>query len=96
MSTITISLPKQIAEQIDTETKKEGFSTRSEFLRALFRKYFLKRAKKELILQEFKPKPLNEIRRAFERTGKYNKKFIDSIIRGLSESSAYANKTFKP
>jgi len=93
MSTITISLPKQIAQKVDAETKKEGFATRSEFVRALLRKYFVRETKEQLVFQEFKPKPLNEIRDAFQKTGKYNKKFIDSLIKGLSQSSVYANKT---
>lgn len=95
MSTITISLPKQIAQRVDTETKREGFATRSEFVRSLLRKYFFSKTETELLFQEFKPKPLNEIRDAFEKTGKYNKKFINTLIKGLSESSAYANKTAK-
>lgn len=95
MSTITISLPQQITRKVDVETKKEGFATRSEFIRALLRKYFTGKAKEELVFQEFKPKPLEEIRDAFEKTGRYNKKFVDSLIKGLSESSVYANKTTK-
>lgn len=88
MSTITISLPVQIAKQIDSETKKQGFSTRSEFIRTLLRKYFSS-PKEEFRFEPFMPKPLEEIRADFEKTGKYNKKFIDSIITGLSRSSFY-------
>ena len=95
MNTVTISLPRQIARQVDVETRKKGFATRSEFIRAILRKYFVREAKEELVFQEFKPKPLNEIRNAFEKTGKYNKKFVDSVIKGLSESSVYANKAIK-
>lgn len=94
MTTVTISLPNQIAKRVDAETKNQGFASRSEFIIALFRKYLFRKTE-ELVFQEFKPRPLNEIRSAFEKTGKYNKKFIDSVIRGLSESSAYANKTNK-
>ncbi len=88
MSTITISLPGQIAKQVDSETKKQGFSTRSEFIRTLLRKYFTS-PKEEFRLEPFVPKPLEEIRADFEKTGKYNKKFIDSVIKGLSRSSFY-------
>lgn len=94
MSTITISLPNQIARKVDYEAKTQGFATRSEFIRSLLRKYFTVRDQAdELMFQEFQLKPLDEIRTSFEKTGKYNKKFIDSLIRGLSESSLYANKT---
>lgn len=95
MTTVTISLPGQIAQRVDAEAKKHGFATRSEFIRSLLRKYFVGEKEKELMFQEFSPKPLNQIRSAFEKTGKYNKKFIDSLIKGLSESSPYANKSTK-
>ena len=39
------------------------------------------------ILEKFTS--LEEIRADFEKTGKYNKKFIDSVIKGLSKSSFY-------
>lgn len=97
MATITISLPTQIAKKVDSEAKRHGFATRSEFIRSLLRQYFtLSISKpKEVVFQEFKKKPLNEVRAAFEKTGKYNKKFIDSLMRGLSESSVYADTTTK-
>ncbi len=86
MTTFSISLPAQIAQKIDLETRKQGFATRSEFIRALLRRYFTK----ELEFETFTPRPLEEIRSGMEKTGKYNKKFIDSVIKGLSESSLYA------
>lgn len=92
---MTISLPAQIAKRVDEETKKQGFATRSEFVRNLLRKYFTESTENALAFQEFKPKPLGQIRAAFEKTGKYNKKFVDSLIKGLSTSSVYANKTSK-
>ncbi len=90
MSTITISLPGQIAQKVDAETKKQGFATRSEFIRSLIRRYF---GSEELTFEEFVPRPLNEIRKEFEKTGKYNKEFVDILIRGLKDSSLYAGKT---
>lgn len=93
MATVTISLPDQIAKKVDKKAKEEGFATRSEFIRSLLRNYFSEKSQKTLIFQEFEPKPLEEIRASFEKTGKYNKKFIDSMIQGLSESSVYADKT---
>lgn len=92
MATMTISLPNQIAKRVDVETQKQGFATRSEFIRNILRRYF---GPSEVIFEEFQPKPLSEIRAAFEKTGKYNKKFIDSLIKGLADSSMYANKTSK-
>lgn len=89
MSTITISLPSQIAKKIDTETRKMGFATRSEFIRNLLRKYF---TKEELVIEPFEPIPLEQLREGFEKTGKYNKKFINSLMRGFKRSSFYADK----
>jgi Arc/MetJ-type ribon-helix-helix transcriptional regulator len=94
MATVTISLPSQVAKQIDSETKKQGFATRSEFIRSLIRKYFSLPAE-ELKFEPFVPKPLEEIRADFEKTGKYNKKFIDSLMKGLAQSTIYAGKTIK-
>lgn len=87
MTTFSISLPNQIAIQVDNETQKQGFATRSEFIRTLLRKYFTH----ELPFVPFTPRPLDEIRQGMEKTGKYNKKFINSVIKGLSESSMYAH-----
>ncbi len=95
MSTITISLPGQITKRVDSETKRQGFATRSEFIRNLIRRYFTSEAKQDLVFQSFQPKPLKQVRSAFEKTGRYNKQFIDSLIQGLSKSSAYADKTSK-
>ncbi len=90
MSTITISLPQQIAKKIDTETRKMGFATRSEFIRNLLRKYF---TQEELKLEPFVSRPLEEIEQGLSQTGKYNQKFIKSVIKGLKDSSFYEGKT---
>lgn len=90
MSTITISLPQQIAKKIDIETRKMGFATRSEFIRGLIRKYF---TKDELTFEPFVPMPLEEIEKGLSQTGKYNQKFIKSVMRGLKDSSFYEGKT---
>ena len=88
MTTITISLPDQIAEQVDEETKIKGFSTRSEFVRSLLRKYFVK---DEVKFEVFEPRPLEEVKFELAKTGKYNQKFIDSVVNGLKKSSRYAS-----
>lgn len=86
MTTVTISLPDQIARQLDKETADKGFATRSEFVRALLRRYFLG----EWELEPFLPRPLEEIKLELARIGKYNQEFIESVVKGLSKSSAYA------
>ena len=86
MATVTISLPDQIAKKVDTEAKNQGFSTRSEFVRSLLRKYF---AGEELKFEVFEPRPIDEIRFELAKTGKYNQNFIESVTKGLSKSSKY-------
>lgn len=86
MTTMTISLPDPIARQVDGETKTKGFATRSEFFRALLRRYFTT----EISFEPFQPRPLTEIQKDLEKTGKYNKQFISSVVKGLSQSSWYA------
>jgi len=95
MATVTISLPDQIAQRVDSEAKKQGFATRSEFIRNLLRKYFSSVAE-EFKFESFIPKPLAEIEEDLRSTGKYNEKFIKSVIRGLKENSTYyASKSSK-
>ena len=87
MATLTISLPNSMARRIDQETKTSGFSTRSEFIRSLLRRYF----SNELRFEVFTPRPLPEIQAKLEKTGKYNQKFISGLMKGLSESPFYAS-----
>ncbi|MEK7079494.1 MAG: ribbon-helix-helix domain-containing protein [Patescibacteria group bacterium] len=86
MTTFSISLPNQIAVQVDSETQRQGFATRSEFIRTLLRKYFTQ----ELPFVPFTPRPLNEIKLELAKTGKYSQEFIESVVKGLSKSSFYA------
>ncbi|GEM_PF-2604687 len=85
MATLTISLPTQFIIQVDTEAKSQG-ATRSEFFRALLRKYFTDRIE----LKPFVKIPLNEIEDELRKSGKYNDKFIKSVVKGFSRSSLYA------
>lgn len=85
MTTVTISLPEAIARQIDRESIQKGFATRSEFIRAILRRYFTD----ELPLEVFGPRPIEEIKLKLAKTGKYSQKFIESVTRGLSKSSLY-------
>lgn len=86
MATLSISLPTQIAHQVDAETHRQGFSTRSEFIRSLLRRYF----SQEPRFDTFAKRPLEEIKLELAKNGKYNQKFIESIVKGLSKSSLYA------
>lgn len=88
MATLTISLPMQFITQVDTEAKAQG-ATRSEFFRALLRKYFTN----DVQFEVFTPRPLGEIRSGMLKTGKYNKKFVSGVIKGLARSSHYASKS---
>lgn len=85
MSTVTIALPSQIAKMVDDEAKKEGFATRSEFIRSLLRRYFAHK----LDFETFEKTPLNQVKMELARTGRYSEKFIESVTRGLSKSSIY-------
>ncbi len=82
---MTISLPNQIAKQIDTEAQEKGFATRSEFIRSLLRKYFAS----ELEFKEFETIPLEKLKADLAKSGKYSEKFIESVTRGLAKSSKY-------
>lgn len=86
MATLSISLPYQIINRVNAETKKHGFATRSEFIRALLRRYFTQK----LEFGVFESKPIDEIRLELAKTGKYSEKFIESVTKGLSKSSLYA------
>lgn len=85
MSTMTISLPKKIAQQVDKEAKKQGFSTRSEFIRSLIRQNL----SSEEEFETFEKQPLSKIKLQLAQTGKYSQEFIESIVNGLSKSSLY-------
>lgn len=91
MTTITISLPDQVATQIDKSVKLGGFASRSEFIRNLVRRYFFP----EVRFESFTPRPLAEIKKDLSLSGRYNQKFITSVVRGLGKSSAYENQTAK-
>ena len=86
MATVTISLPDQIAKKVDAEAKNQGFSTRSEFVRSLLRKYF---AGAELKFEVFDSRPIEEIKLELAKIGKYNQEFIESVTKGLAKSSRY-------
>src|SRR3989338_9651023 len=91
MSTISISLPEKTARQIDQEAERQGFSTRSEFIRSLIRRQL----SGELEFEPFQPQSLKKIKLELASTGKYSQEFIESVTEGLSKSSPYANQAIK-
>lgn len=86
MATVTISLPNEIAKRVDSEAKKRGFATRSEFVRSLLRGYF---SREEVRFEEFAPQPIEKIKLELAKTGKYSQEFIESVTQGLTRSSLY-------
>lgn len=89
MTTVTISLPDQIAQNLDKEAILKGFATRSEFIRALLRRYF----SSELKFEPFNSQPISKVKQKLEKTGRYNQEFIKSVTRGLRKSSVYDRQT---
>lgn len=87
MTTVTISLPDTIARRLDEESLRGAYASRSEFIRALLRRYF----SGELELETFTPKPVEKIRLELAKTGKYSQEFIESVVGGLKKSSAYGS-----
>lgn len=94
MRTINISLPDKLAEQLDVQATFRGFASRSEFFRSLLRRYLEeeKETKFPLPVIVYKKKSLDQVKREMDATGKYNKKFVDSVVKGLARSSTYAGK----
>lgn len=86
MRTLTISLPGQIATRVDAETREKGFATRSEFIRTLLRRYFEAGSSFEVFL----PRPLAEVKGELTKSGRYSRKFVAGVTRGLARSSIYA------
>ena len=95
MNTVTfnISLPQTLANQVDKQIASGEFASRSEFFRTVLRLYetIIQRQVPPLEIVPFKKRPLGEIEKSMLATGKYDKKFVKSIIRGLAKSSVYAN-----
>ena len=86
MTTVTISLPDGLAQQLDTALVQGGFATRSEFVRSLLRSNLVT----DTTFKPFKATPLISVKRQLTKTGKYNPKFVASVTGGLAKSSAYA------
>lgn len=89
MATVNISLPSRMAKQIDQLTRQKGYSSRSELVRDLLRE---KLVQETADFEVFEKRPLSEVRKELQKTGKYNKEFIDSVVSGLQHSSLYAHQ----
>jgi len=95
MATINISLPKEQVNLVDKLTNAYGFTSRSEFIRSLFR--FI--AYRPTLLREStvfpfvspKEKSVNKIIDGFKKTEKYSPSFIKDLKKGL-EMSDYFKK----
>lgn len=88
MQTMNISLPANLANKLDNAVRSGGYASRSEFVRTLIRDHA---QDKKIELKVFKKQPLKKIETEFRETGLYSEKFIKSVMKGLSESSIYAN-----
>ena len=92
MKTINISITSEQYSEIEKFTNELGFANRSEFMRSLLR-LFIKKPEVlsvETELMPFKKRPLSEIEKRLRKTGRYNEKFIQSVMDGLRRSSIYA------
>lgn len=81
---MTISLPIQTARLVDTEAKKLGMISRSEFIRNVLRGYF-----SGMQFEVFTPRPLGDVKSELINSKRYNQKFINSVVSGLVKSSLY-------
>lgn len=93
MAMMSVSISDRMLPRLDEARRRRGFRSRAAFIRSLINEEVHKEPQKaEFEIRVFRKKPLAEVRRAFEITGKYSKKFIDDVIDGLAHSSIYAGK----
>ena len=98
METINISMPKQMAEQMDKIIKTEGYASRSELVRTLLRMYtYLKSSPQnsDIDFEVYTKRDINEIADKLRDSDLYSETFIKSVTTGLKKSSVYANKATK-
>lgn len=90
VQTINISLPKKLSTTVETIVEKEGYASKSEFIRTLIRLYLHLTAKKDKsFLLPYKKQPIAKVKKSLQTSKQYSKEFIDSVISGLSKSSLY-------
>lgn len=86
MATINISLPTKMAKTINQLSRTRGYASRSELIRDLLRE---KLNQESAQFEVFDKRSLSQIRRELTKTGKYNKQFIESVVKGFKQSSVY-------
>ena len=79
MRTVNVSLPDNLAKQVDVTLLEGEYSSRSELFRTALRIFFV-----------LDKKPINEIRKDLQEAG-HNTKFVESVSKGLTKSSLYKN-----
>ncbi|MFC1790456.1 ribbon-helix-helix domain-containing protein [Patescibacteria group bacterium] len=92
MQTINISLPQKLSSQVEEIIKREGYASKSEFFRNLIRLYLslTTSSPKPLRLSPYKKQPLEKVKKSLEKSNRnYSQAFINSVIKGLGESSIY-------
>lgn len=77
-----------MARTINRLGRSKGYASRSELIRDLLREKLEQEASE---FEVFEKRPLSQIRRELVRTGRYNKQFINSVLKGLKRSSVYAS-----
>ncbi len=97
MGTLNLSLPEKLALKVDETVEKEGYASRSEFIRNLLRFYFYSATEETKTGEFFLPfikQPINQIESELNKSDLYSPEFIKSVIAGLKKSSLYhENKT---
>lgn len=93
MTTMNISLPNALADQLDQMVNKFAFSSRSEFVRAILRRVMVdSSALEESVSFPFK-KPVSRstrsVMKAFKDEGKYSKVFLKDLKAGLDSSEYF-------
>lgn len=96
MKNLNVNLTTDQARLVDQAAKRRGFANRSEFFRSLLRYVFFYSPNilEHLDSFTFEEPPTKDARSIIadlEKTGKYNKKFIQSVAAGLRQSE-YFNK----
>ena len=94
MKNININVTSQQAKLIDKAAQQRGFANRSEFFRSLLRYvlFYSPQILKNLDAAAFEQPPSKNtsyIISELAKTGKYNKKFIESVESGLKKSEYF-------
>jgi Arc/MetJ-type ribon-helix-helix transcriptional regulator len=89
MKTVNISIPDNLASQIDLLLGEQEYASRSEVVRTALRIFFtLDDSSQPRELSTFQKRPLNEIENDMREAG-HPPKLIDSVLSGLKKSSFY-------